>query len=106
MTGTEAHPVNQLDEVVHQRFRLGVLAYLSRIGRAEFTVLRDALGLTDGNLNRHLATLAGAGLIIVTKPEEAGRRARTWVEITPGGRAALKHHVDTLRRLLDDLGAP
>lgn len=103
MNGPDEHPVAQLDEVVHQRFRLGVLAYLSRIGRAEFTVLRDALALTDGNLNRHLAALVTAGFVNVTKPAEPGRRARTWVQITPEGRRALTHHVAALRRLLDEL---
>jgi DNA-binding MarR family transcriptional regulator len=82
---------------------LAILAFLSRIGATEFTVLRDAIGLTDGNLNRHLAMLAGADLVTVERTSDGGQRPRTWVAISKQGRRALKDHVHTLREMLQDL---
>jgi DNA-binding MarR family transcriptional regulator len=89
--------------VVHQRYRLAILAFLSRIGTAEFTTLRDAIGLTDGNLNRHLAMLAGAGLVTLERSADNGRRSRTWIAISTEGRSALKDHVRALRQILKDI---
>ncbi len=67
-----AHPTNGLDDTVHQRHRLGILTITAE-ARAEFGYLRDALGLTAGNLSRHLTVLEEAGLIRVEKGY-AGRR--------------------------------
>jgi DNA-binding transcriptional ArsR family regulator len=79
------HPAQRLDNVVHQRARLGVLTVLTGAKRADFTFLRDTLGLTDGNLSRNLTVLENAGYIAVEK-QFNGRRPRTWIAITPVGR--------------------
>lgn len=99
MTTDAAHPTARLNEVVHQRARLGVLAVLGESGQADFPYLKRVLGLTDGNLGRHLEVLAGEGLIQVTKGYE-GRRPRTWVAITPAGRAALTAELTALKELV------
>jgi DNA-binding MarR family transcriptional regulator len=93
------HPALQLDDTVHQRVRLGILAVLSEARRADFAYLRDALDLTDGNLSRHIAVLEQAGLVTVEKGFE-GKRPRTWVEATRGGRRALAAEVKALRELI------
>ena len=92
------HPTNGLDETVHQRHRLGILTIAAE-ARAEFSYLRDALGLTPGNLSRHLTVLEEAGLIKVDKGYH-GRRPRTWVRITRPGRAALTAEIAALTELL------
>jgi DNA-binding MarR family transcriptional regulator len=92
------HPTNGLDDTVHQRHRLGILTITAE-ARADFGYLRDALGLTAGNLSRHLTVLEEAGLIQVEKGYE-GRRPRTWVGITGAGRAALAAEVDALAELV------
>ncbi len=94
-----SHPTQRLDEVVHQRVRLGILALLSEAQRADFAYLRDTLGLTDGNLARHLKVLEEAGYISTAKVLD-GRRQRTWVEATSSGRVALEEELQTLRELL------
>ena len=97
---TEArHPLADLDETVHQRARLGILAILSETREADFTHLKTALGLTDGNLGRHLEVLVQAGHVTLRKGSD-GRRNRTWVRITAQGRRALRAEVDLLRQLL------
>ena len=96
-----AHPTAGLSETVHQRHRLGILTITSRARQADFGYLRQALGLTSGNLSTHLTVLEGAGLIRVEKGYE-GRRPRTWVSITRQGRAALADEMEALTRLVHE----
>ena len=98
------HPTNGIDERVHQRHRLGILTITAEAQRAEFGYLRDALGLTAGNLSKHLAVLEEAGMIQVEKGY-AGRRPRTWVRITRSGRAALAAEFTALTELLRGHGS-
>jgi DNA-binding MarR family transcriptional regulator len=92
-------PTNGLDDVVHQRHRLGILTITAEARQAEFAYLREALGLTAGNLSRHLSVLEEAGLVDVEKGYK-GRRPRTWVRITSRGRSALAAELDVLARLV------
>lgn len=98
------HPTSGLSDAVHQRARLGVLTVLAETGRADFPYLRDMLGLTDGNLGRHLEVLEGLGLVELTKGHQ-GRRPRTWVAITREGRSALATEMAALRALLERFDA-
>ncbi len=93
------HPTSGLDETVHQRHRLGILTIAAEARSAEFGYLREALGLTPGNLSRHLTVLEEAGLVKVTKGYQ-GRRPRTWVQITGKGRDALASEIAALTQLL------
>jgi DNA-binding MarR family transcriptional regulator len=93
------HPALRLDDTVHQRVRLGILAVLEEAKRADFGFLRDALDLSDGNLSRHLQVLEEAGLVRVEKGFE-GRRPRTWISATRAGRAALEQELAALRELI------
>ena len=93
------HPTRTLDEVVHQRHRLGILTVAAEARRVEFGYLREALDLTAGNLSRHITVLAEAGLVEVDKGYE-GRRPRTWVRITRSGRKALAEEMAALGALV------
>ena len=95
-----SHPTNDLDDTIHQRVRLGILAVLVESRRADFSYLRDSLGLTDGNLSQHLQVLERAGHVEVAKTFE-GKRPRSWVSVTRKGRAAFAAEVAALRALLD-----
>ena len=94
-----AHPSQRLDDVVHQRVRLGILAVLAEADVADFGFLKDALSLTDGNLSRHLQVLEEAGFVKVSKTFE-GRRPRTWISATRAGRAAFASELSALRELI------
>jgi DNA-binding MarR family transcriptional regulator len=94
-----AHPTSGLDELVHQRHRLGILTIADEAERVEFTYLRETLGLTGGNLSRHLAVLEEAGLIDVEKGYQ-GRRPRTWITISQRGRIALTAELEALQELV------
>jgi DNA-binding MarR family transcriptional regulator len=95
-----SHPAQDFDDVVHQRNRLAILAVVQEAPKAQFGFLRDTLGLTQGNLSRHLQVLENAGYVAIDKGY-AGRRPRTWVRITKDGRKALAAEVRTLREFLD-----
>jgi DNA-binding MarR family transcriptional regulator len=93
------HPTAGLDDVVHQRHRLGILTIAAEAKRVEFGYLKSTLDLTAGNLSRHITVLDEAGLLDVEKGYE-GKRPKTWVSITAAGRAALAAEMAALRALL------
>ncbi|MBQ1072182.1 transcriptional regulator [Micromonospora sp. C31] len=93
------HPILSLDDVVHQKTRLALLTVLDEAGRADFPYLKRTLGLTDGNLGRHLDVLAEQSLITIAKGHE-GRKSRTWAAITPDGRRALAAEMKVLAALV------
>ena len=93
------HPSLKLDDTVHQRVRLGILAVLSEAEKADFSYLRGALDLSDGNLSRHLQVLEESGLVRIEKGFE-GNRPRTWVSATNRGRNALDAELGALRELI------
>jgi DNA-binding MarR family transcriptional regulator len=99
---TEEHPLTdlaELDELVHQRARLGILAMLREAAKVDFVRLRDSLGLTDGNLARHLQVLHEAGFVTTRKAQ-----SRTWVALTVAGRKAFDKELAALRALVDRFG--
>jgi DNA-binding MarR family transcriptional regulator len=93
------HPVTGLDEVVHQRVRLGILAITHEARRVEFGYLRTQLELTAGNLSKHLSVLESAGLVDIEKGYE-GKRGRTWITLTPSGKTALTEEIGRLKMLI------
>ncbi|GAA2690922.1 MULTISPECIES: transcriptional regulator [Actinosynnema] len=97
------HPTAGLDDVVHQRHRLGILTVTAEADRVEFGYLKGTLDLTAGNLSRHITVLEEAGLVAVEKGYE-GKRPRTWVAITAEGRGALAREMAALRTLLERHG--
>ncbi|WP_433355855.1 transcriptional regulator [Micromonospora saelicesensis] len=94
-----AHPVTGLDDVVHQRVRLGILTIAHEARRVEFGYLRTQLELTAGNLSQHLGVLETAGLVQIEKGY-AGRRARTWITLTAAGDTALAEEIRRLKLLI------
>lgn len=94
-----SHPGKGLDDVVHQRVRLGILTIAHEAQRVEFSYLRTNLELTAGNLSQHLGVLENAGLITLEKGY-AGKRARTWISLTKAGRAALAEEITQLKLLI------
>jgi DNA-binding MarR family transcriptional regulator len=96
------HPVNGLDDVVHQRVRLGILTIAHEARRVEFGYLRTNLQLTGGNLSQHLTVLENAGMVRIEKGYE-GKRARTWISLTKAGHAALRDEIAQLKRLINQI---
>lgn len=78
---------NDIDDVIHGRLRLGVMAYLSTASPAVFGELRDNVGATDGNLSTHLKKLEEAGYVTQEK-RFVGKKPQTRVFLTDAGRKA------------------
>lgn len=89
----------QIDEVIHGRVRLAVMAFLSGSDEADFSRLRDTLGTTDGNLSISLRKLEEAGYVRITK-RFVNRRPLTTVSLTPSGREAWLAYLDRMQALL------
>jgi DNA-binding MarR family transcriptional regulator len=96
------HPANGLDDVVHQRVRLGILTIAHEAQRVEFSYLRTNLELSAGNLSQHLGVLEKAELVTLEKGY-AGKRARTWISLTKAGRAALAEEITQLKLLISQI---
>lgn len=103
--GPAYDPTQYLDDVVHQRVRLGILTVVHEARRVDFNYLKDTLGLTGGNLSQHLRVLEDAGFVSVDKAIE-GRRPRTWVAITRSGRRALRLEVAALKVIVSVVEGP
>ena len=89
-----------LDPLIHAPIRLQVVTTLSAVSEAEFATLRNALGVSDSVLSKHISALVDAGYVRSRKGVQAGRRT-TWIGLTAAGRKALRGHVAALRRLID-----
>ena len=93
-----------IDEIIHARLRLGVMAVLAGRESAEFNDLKARLRATDGNLSAHLRKLEEAGYVAIEKRFVA-RKSLTEVRLTTAGRAAFVAYLDAMGRLVADARA-
>jgi DNA-binding HxlR family transcriptional regulator len=91
--------IRRIDDVIHGRLRLGVMAYLAGSGHAEFNELKAKLAASDGNLSVQLRKLEEAGYVEIEKTY-AGRKPLTRVTITDTGRTAFVAYLDAIEKLL------
>ena len=76
-----------INDAIHGRIRLGIMAYLSAASPAIFGELKARVNATDGNLSTHLRKLEDAGYVEIEKRFE-GRRPQTRVHLTESGHKA------------------
>ena len=89
----------EIDDVIHGRLRLGIMAYLSTVSPAIFGELKEKVGATDGNLSTHLRKLEDAGYVRQEK-RFVGRRPQTRVFLTEDGRKAWLIWIDRMQGLM------
>jgi DNA-binding MarR family transcriptional regulator len=90
---------SDLDRLIHERLRLGIISALVVNEGLSFTELKGLLNTSDGNLSVHARKLEDAGYIACQKGFE-GRVPRTEFRITPKGRKALKSYLDHMEALI------
>lgn len=90
--------VGDVDEVIHGRLRLGIMAQLVAASPLTFTELAQTLETTNGNLSVHLRKLEEAGYIDVQKGY-SGRRPQTEVQLTGTGQTAWDEYLRAMRPL-------
>ena len=99
MADTPNINLDAVDDVIHGRLRLGVMAYLSAVNPASFPELIDKTGATNGNLSTHLTKLETAGYVRQEKGYR-GKRPQTLVHLTSDGRKAWIAYLEAMKTLL------
>ncbi len=89
----------EIDDLIHGRVRLAIMAFLSGAGSADFTLLRKKVGVTDGNLSVHIRKLEEAGYIEVEKKFSA-RRPLTICHLSKKGREAWIAYIARMQQLI------
>lgn len=89
-----------IDDVIHGRLRLGIMAYLSTVSPAAFNELKAKVNATDGNLSTHLAKLEEAGYVKLEK-KFVDKKPRTNVHLTARGRKAWIDYLAKLQALIN-----
>jgi len=92
---------SRIDETIHGRLRLGIMALLSAASSATFAEIKQKTGASDGNLSVHLRKLEDAGYVSVEK-SFVDRKPQTRAALTEAGRKAWLTYLDELRMLLGD----
>jgi DNA-binding MarR family transcriptional regulator len=96
-----AFDIGKIDDVIHGRMRLGIVAYLANAEAADFNELKAALEATQGNLSVHLRKLEEAGYVSIEKGF-LGRKPLTRVRLTAAGRKAFTDYLDAIGKLLGE----
>lgn len=89
----------QLDDIIHSRIRLAVMAVLVSVEEAEFTFLREKVNATDGNLSIHLKKLEEAAYISVKKSFFERKPLSTY-KLTEKGRTAFEIYIKRLEQFI------
>jgi DNA-binding MarR family transcriptional regulator len=89
----------EIDDVIHGRLRLGVMAYLSTVSPVPFVELKAKVNATDGNLSTHLSKLEEAGYVRLEKKFE-GKKPLTLVHLTKQGRNAWIEYLNRIQALI------
>ena len=95
----------KLDQLIHERVRLGIVSALAANAMLTFQELRDLLQLTDGNLAVHARRLEEAGYVEVEKRFQ-GRVPRTEFRLSTSGRRALDRYLERMEALIRSARAP
>ena len=88
-----------LDRVIHERLRLGIVSALAVNERLSFNDLKQLLDTTDGNLSVHARKLEDADYIVCEKTF-AGRVPKTEYHLTPAGRRALEKYLAHMEAII------
>jgi DNA-binding transcriptional ArsR family regulator len=94
-----AKSATQLDRLIHERLRLGILSALAAQKSLTFSELKTLLETTDGNLSVHARKLEDAGYVTCEKGFE-GRVPRSEYRITAAGRRALEKYLEHMEALI------
>ncbi|MFK7865630.1 MAG: winged helix-turn-helix domain-containing protein [Pseudohongiellaceae bacterium] len=99
MSKDNSPSINQINDTIHGRLRLGVMAYLSAVNPASFPELIRKTETTNGNLSTHLSKLEAAGYVRQEKGY-SGKRPQTLVHLTEEGRVAWVEYLAAMKLLL------
>ena len=90
---------SDLDKVIHERMRLGIISALAANKKLSFTDLKNLLNTTDGNISVHARKLEEAGYVTCEKSFK-GRMPLTEYAITKEGKKALERYLNHMEALI------
>jgi DNA-binding transcriptional ArsR family regulator len=93
------HSAREIDRLIHERLRLGIISALAGHESLTFNELKHAVKTSDGNLSVHARKLEDAGYINCSKRFE-GRTPKTEYSLTSEGRRALERYLDHMEALI------
>lgn len=89
----------ELDPMIHERIRLGIVSALAVNERLSFNELKRLLNTTDGNLSVHARKLEEAGYLGCDKYFD-GRVPKTEFRLTATGRKSLQRYLDRMEEII------
>ncbi len=93
------HAAPDLDPMIHERIRLGIVSGLAVNDRLSFNQLKHLLNTTDGNLSVHARKLEEAGYLGCDKYFD-GRVPKTEYWLTSTGRKSLQRYLDQMETII------
>jgi len=94
-----AEKAPELDGLIHERMRLGIVSALAANESLTFGELKELLKTTDGNVSVHARKLEDADYISVAK-SFVGRMPKTEYRLTAKGRLALENYLNHMEALI------
>ena len=92
-------PLAEIDRIIHEPARLMIVALLAAVEEADFQYLRQATGLTQGNLSTHLTKLNEAGYVAIEKTFR-GKYPLTICRLTERGKEVLDNYRKIIKAAL------
>jgi DNA-binding MarR family transcriptional regulator len=93
--------IQNINKAFDHRIRLGIMSVLMVNESADFSTLKELLGVTDGNLASHAKALESEAYIVVEK-QFIGRKPNTSYIATKEGKKAFQDHIDALEKLISN----
>jgi DNA-binding MarR family transcriptional regulator len=91
--------IQNINKAFDHRIRLGIMSVLMVNDGADFTELKELLGVTDGNLASHAKALESENYIMIEK-QFIGKKPNTKYSATMTGKKAFKEHIEALEKLI------
>ena len=97
--------MHELDRLIHERLRLGIISALAVNESLTFNELKHMVKTSDGNLSVHARKLEDAGYVNCSKTFD-GRTPRTEYSLTNAGRRALERYLDHMEAVIRQMRKP
>lgn len=91
--------IDTLNKAFESRIRLGIMSILMVNDQVDFTMLKELLQITDGNIASHISGLEKLGYVSVTK-QFVGKKPNTSYAVTKAGKDAFAKHIQALEKLI------
>lgn len=91
--------IQNINKAFDHRIRLGIMSVLMVNESADFNMLKELLGATDGNLASHTKSLEQENYIVIEK-QFIGKKPNTSYRATKEGKKAFADHIDALEKLI------